>query len=137
MHGKYAVVGDFDPDTANLSVRARRLEDRQSALRGRFADLAGSYMVFYRDDDGALKVAYRGRILLIDRTSVRWTYSQGKACLRLAGDGTPDLIVEYPSSGDMSDPEDPTPFAEPDDRDLGLFIYNVANEPRRLEGIYR
>lgn len=94
-------------------------------------------MVFYRDDDGALKVAYQGRTFLIDRKSARWTYSQGKACLRLAGDGAPELVVEYPSSGDMSDPEDPTPFAEPEDGDLGLFIYNVANNPGRMERLYR
>ncbi|MFD0385599.1 hypothetical protein ACFQ2B_34635 [Streptomyces stramineus] len=46
--------------------------------------------------------------------------------------------LTYPAPDTLLDPaDDPTPFAEAEDFDLGLFAANVAGDARRRDAVYR
>ena len=133
-HEQYEVVAEFDPESGSIQAHARPNGMSPAGSDGWFATLGDICVVFYR---------YSGRLWLRvdDRTfdldgdaSVDWRVEDGMAVFAVADDDG-QVVLRY-STGALSAPmtsDDPTPFVEDEDWDLGLFIANVMFDEERSD----
>lgn len=139
---RYAEVADFDPVSGTL-IKYERADapNPEEPQRGRFAQLAGRLAVLFRPMDDSLRLMVGlGTISLDDTTEIRWSRSKSTAHLTIRHDGSVWLKVEYPLSDGFRSFEReyiPTPFAEAEDFDFGLFLANVAGDHDRQQRLYR
>jgi hypothetical protein len=131
----YGKAGFFNPETGALQEVERSEADlRETALRGHFAYIGGSVVVFYRLDDDLL-LWLSGHAWHAASPLVSWSKEGSESCLTVQGDGGTRVQIKY--QVEVRDQDDPTPFAEEEDWDFGLYVINVLNDPLRRERIYR
>lgn len=138
-HDRFDDVAEFDPATGGLEEFSRASTNGAvpTAPQGHYARLSGTLAVFYRLDASLwIGIGDEARNLDDPNIEVRWVNSHGSSTLELIDNG--DLVAEVmyqPGSGGGFG--DPTPFAESEDWDFGLFVKTVlGNEGRRMR-IYR
>lgn len=137
-HDRFENVSDFDPPTGSLQERNRALEGGSSPalVEGHYARLSGVLAVLYRLDACLwLRIGEVARNLDEVGVVVGWWHVQGDSTLELMERGAVVAEVHYrPCPGGGS--EDPTPFAESEDWDFGLFVKNVLGNEGRRSRIY-
>lgn len=136
-HDLYTSVGEFDPATGDLVELARDALDA-TPPSGHYARLAGTLVVLYRDGrDLWIRIGGTARNCADKGTSIEWGRSGTASRLALSTDGREVAAVEYVVVGEGGGPADPTPFADPEDWDFGLFVKNVLDDVGRSERIYQ
>ncbi|HEY5834424.1 hypothetical protein [Streptomyces sp.] len=130
----------FDPETGRLSAVAPGTRpDPGAPVLGHFGALAGRLVVLCRAGKtlrlrvGDTDVPVGPGFLVRHRRT-------GDVCeLSVVDEATNRSVVDvrYPAPADLAGGEfDPTPFADDEDFDLGLFVANVAGDPDRRNIIY-
>jgi hypothetical protein len=131
-HDRFDVVAEFDPGSGRIRVMPRPPGTGSSATDGWFAILSGACVVFYRWGE-QLWLRVGDRSFDLDAgASVSWRVEGGEAVLVVV-DGGGQVVLRY-TPGPLSGPplsEDPTPFIEKEDWDLGLFVANVMSDVER------
>jgi hypothetical protein len=137
-HDRYDVVAEFNPESGQIRPLPRPAELGPTGTDGWFAILAGTCVVFYRDT-GRLWLRVGDRTFDVDaNASVDWRIEEGNAVFSVADD-VGQVVVKYPS-GPLSGPslcDDPTPFVEEEDWDLGQFVTNILNDEERSDLLRR
>lgn len=129
-HDRFDVVAEFDPPSGQLRVRPRPPGLSPAGTEGWFSILGGSAVVFYRHTNH-LWLRVGERVFDLDGgASVDWCSEEGFAVLR-AHDSTSEVLIRYPAGPNLD--QDPTPFVEEEDWDLGLFVANVVLDEERSE----
>lgn len=136
-HDRYMDVGVFDPATGELAEVVRDPVRHVGFPSGHYARLAGIMVVLYRDQgDLWLRIGGTVQNLSDGRAAVSWKRSRSTARFALSVDGHELATLEYPV-GQAGGPDDPTPFAEPEHWDFGLFVKNVLDDDGRRQRIYQ
>ncbi len=137
-HDHFDDVATFDPATGRLEEfhRADRGALPPGPLHGHYSRLSGILAVFYRNDGFLwLRVGREARNLDREGCEVRWQNVDGSSSLQLFDRRGLVTSVEYrPGTWDGS--TDPTPFAESEDWDFGLFVTNVLADDARRARMY-
>ena len=126
-HHSFWGVANFDPSTGELAEYWRRSagDPPLYETRGAFLNLSGGRVVFYRHDGSLwLRISDTVRNLEDPTIGVRWNSSGEVATLELLDRGNCVALAAYPPSNDGG-ADDPTPFADLEDLDFGLFVRNV------------
>lgn len=130
---RYDVIADFDTVTGLVAPRSRPTSVAVWDTDGWYASLDGASVVFYRHG-GELKVRINSTIFHLDRSaSIAWARHSGRSILQVQ-DASSVVVLSYAAGvplGSLAD--DPTPFVEDEDWDLGLFMFNVLSDPQRAE----
>ncbi len=137
---RYSEVRHFDPATGALSAAEILPAGTPAATQGHYSRLDDTLVVLYRDGGEVFLRIGSTLIRVDDSTSVTCRHVEGRQMLEVTDSTTGDDVtrLEYTLPSPIVSPEDdPTPFAEPEDFDFGLFISNVANDPGRRSRIYR
>lgn len=139
-HDRFADVAHYEPESGRL-VELSRGEAAEQALagpvRGHYARLGGELAVFYRSGGSLWLRIGEHALVLGEGAVVRWENSGERSRLSLLADGNEVAAVEYSSPlCDADLVNDPTPFAEAEDWDFGLFIESVLTEDVRRRRIY-
>ncbi len=133
-HDRFGDVARYEPESDRF-VEFRRGEVVEEQLAGHYARLGGELAVFYRDGGVLwLRIGDQVRRVGDGGAVVRWENSEGRSRFGILDGGEEVAGVEYPSPVRGSGPvNDPTPFAETEDWDFGLFVQRVlADDARRL-----
>lgn len=137
-HEQFDVVAEFDPESGRIQPHSRPDGLSPAGTDGWFATLGDSRVVFYRQS-GRLWLRLADRTFDLDGdASVDWRVEAGMAVFAVADDDG-QVVLRY-STGARSDPvtsDDPTPFVEDEDWDLGLFIANVMFDEERSDLVRR
>ncbi|GAA0441638.1 hypothetical protein ABZ951_02835 [Streptomyces sp. NPDC046215] len=124
----------FDPAGGELGPRARvgSLPPGRTPA-GHYGELDGVPVVLYRAT-GGLRLRLGERDVAVDgHVEIRHERSSDRCRLTVGA-----TTLTYPAPDTLLDPaDDPTPFAEAEDFDLGLFAANVAGDARRRDAVYR
>ena len=107
-------------------------------LLGLYSNATGDRMLFYRWD-GALRLRFgTSPPVPLSGCTAKWEATQSTARFRLLRSDILLLDFTYALSAGFltAGPDDPTPFAEPEDFDLFLFVANVLETPERAERIF-
>lgn len=139
-HDRFADVAHFDPTTGALEEFRRGSEPGSEARmpEGHYARLEGMLVaVFYRFDSHLwLRIGDQFRDLDAGDAGIRLEHLDGgRSRLTLLDHEEPCAAAEYepvPFGG----PDDPTPLAEPEHGDFGLFVKNVLDDEGRRARIY-
>lgn len=137
-HDSFWVVADIDEPSGKLSTfRRTGPEDPPlSAARGAFLSSSGGSAVFYRHRERLwLRIGNVVRAVDHPGCEVRWRRSSVLASLDLLDRGTSVASVHY-RPGPGGEDGDPTPFAEREDWDFGLFVRNVLEDDHRRRRIF-
>ncbi|WP_030765926.1 MULTISPECIES: hypothetical protein [unclassified Streptomyces] len=130
----YGERAGFEPVTGSLVVHGRNqpAPDGEPSPTGHYGRLGDVLVVFYRfDDDLRLRIGDR-EIALGDGSEARHERLEDRCRLTIGNSS-----VEYAAPRGLIDPaEDPTPFAEPEDFDIGLFVVSVLGSPSRRTSLY-
>jgi hypothetical protein len=126
-------VREFDPRSGILTGEA----GSGAAVTGQFGTLGDVTMVLYRSGD-ALFLRAGSEVLPLDDTVSASHHRTGDLrTLEISRGGEVRARAEYTLPPPIVDPEeDPTPFAEEEDFDFGLFLATVANDPARRSRMY-
>ncbi|MFJ6480953.1 hypothetical protein ACIQK6_12640 [Streptomyces sp. NPDC091682] len=131
---RYGEWAGFEPATGSLEVHGRGEPTPPGAPdpTGHYGTLGDVPVVFYRH--GAtlhLRIGDQ-EIGLGSSPEARHERLGGRCRLTI---GSTSVVYAAPAT--LIDPaEDPTPFAEPEDFDIGLFIVNVLEDPARRDSLY-
>ena len=129
-HDRFDVVAEFDSRSGDLRVQPRPAGLPPSGTDGWFSILGGTCVVFYREL-GHLWLRVGQRTFDLDGgASVDWEGDDANARFR-ATDASGTVALTYRREPELAD--DPTPFIEDEDGDLGLFIANVMFDEERSE----
>jgi len=131
---RYDVVAEFDPTTGRVEPVPRPPGLPWNATDGWFATIEGICVVFYRLEGQLWLLAGNHRFNLDGKASVAWRRDGSTAVFTVA-DEAGQVTLRYrpgPSSGPPLS-EDPTPFVEEEDWDLGLFVTNILVDEERSE----
>jgi len=138
-HDRFLDVADFNPETGVLEEFRRPSKSGSDARmpEGHYARIDGTLVVFFRLDTSLwLRIGNECRDLDSGDAGIRLErVDGGRSRLTLLDRGEPCAVVEYepiPFGG----PEDPTPFAEPEDGDFGLFVSKVLDDKGWRARIY-
>lgn len=141
---RYAEVADFDPASGDLTTYERSdAPNPEQPLRGHYAHLSGRLAVVYRSAEGTLELAVGDdTIPLDDATEIHWRRSTDTAHLTIARRGSPWLDTRYELSEgfvlfEREQQYVPTPMAEAEHFDFGLFLAKVASDSDRRDRLYR
>lgn len=137
-HNSFWVVADFDERTGELNeFRRRSAEDPPvSAVRGEFITSRGGSAVFYRHHELLwLRIGEVVRAFDGDGCEVQWRRAFGRATLDLLDRGVSVASVQY-APGPGGEDDDPTPFADQEDWDFGLFVKNVLENEGRSRRVF-
>jgi hypothetical protein len=137
-HGRHAEVADFDPKTGALARRERTSEDDGEPIRGLYADLDGETAVFYRGDDGQLRLRVGDVVCPFgaDPGGFTWSSDRGRSAIAIQNAKGERIDVQY-DVPDWPPPSlDLTPFIEREHFDFGLFVRNVLADPARAQRLY-
>ena len=131
---RFDVVADFNPDTGRTEIMPRPQGLGVSATDGWLSLLAGVCVVFYRRS-GHLWLRVGERTFDVDRDpKVEWRREGRMSILSVSADNA-EVVLRY-QAGPRSGPpvsDDPTPFIDHEDWDLGLFVSNVIFDEERAE----
>lgn len=137
-HDRFDVVADFDPATGRLAEvnRADGPTATAGTVRGHYARLSGTLTVFYRLGNSLwLRIGSQARDLGLVGLEVGWVHVDGRSTLTLLEQGVLIAEIRYqPRTGGGA--KDPTPFAESEDWDFGLFVKSVLGDEGRRARIY-
>lgn len=137
---RFDEVSYFDPATGALTPAGPSSDSAAHAVQGHYGSLGGRPVLLYRDS-GNLLLRVEGLVVPIDGTaSISHSRTDNGSVLLVADNRTGETVdrLEYALPDPVVAPEeDPTPFADPEDFDFGLFISNVANDAERRSIIYR
>ncbi|MEU4115411.1 hypothetical protein AB0F71_13055 [Kitasatospora sp. NPDC028055] len=125
-------VADFDPATGLLGPG--RTADPGQRVHGHYGQLARVGVVFYRATDG-LRIRVGEHDTRLDAATAVRHRIVGPQCVLTVG-----RVAElrYPVPPEWSGPaDDPTPFVDAEDFDLGLFIADVLADRARAARVYR
>ena len=134
-HEHHDIIAEFDAASGRLAIAPRPEGLRPSNTVGWFAILNGVSVVFY-SQAGRLWLRLGDKLFDLDaNSSVHWERVSDSTARFEVTDGRSSFVVRYPSvfprSGIAVD-DDPTPFTDDEDWDIGLFIANIlGNEERR------
>jgi hypothetical protein len=143
---RFGETAGFDPDTGVLDTPvAGGSASAATSVHGHYGTLGETSVVFYRDSEGrgseGLLLRAGETVVPVDDTvSVTHEQHDGHRTLRVTDRASGDvaLRLDYTVPEPIVAPEDdPTPFAEAEDFDFGLFIANVASDPRRRSLVYQ
>jgi hypothetical protein len=127
-HDRFDVVAEFHPSSGRLEVQPRPPGLSPSQTHGWFSILAGVTVVFYRRANH-LWLRVGERVFDLDGgASVDWRTEDGVAVFR-AEDASGEVVVRYRAGPNLD--QDPTPFVEDEDFDLGLYVANVLLDEER------
>jgi hypothetical protein len=133
-HDRFDVVAEFNPSSGQLRVQSRPPGLSPAGTEGWFSILAGITVVFYRQTNH-LWLRVGERVFDLDGgASVSWSSAGGVAVFR-AEDSSGEVVVRYRAGPNLA--EDPTPFVEDEDWDLGLYVANVVSDEERSELVRR
>lgn len=137
-HDRYDDVAEFDPATGRLEESGRASSSAAGPIdpQGHYSWLSGTLAVIYRLGGSLwIRIGDESRNLDDAGIEVRWEHSCGRSTLDLIDNGTLVAEVRYqPVSG--VGPADPTPFAESEDWDFGLYVKTVLDNDERRRRIY-
>ena len=136
----FGEVRHLDPATGMLTPAAISSTGGPPAVHGHYGRLGDTLVLLYRmGADLYLRIGET--VVLVDKTtSITYRRVKDHWELEVTDESTGDVTarVEYSLPEPIVAPEeDPTPFAEPEDFDFGLFISNVVNNAERMSLIYR
>ncbi|REK18837.1 MAG: hypothetical protein DWQ37_03250 [Planctomycetota bacterium] len=132
----YDQVAEYDPATDQFA-QSTRLDAESRRIGGFFDRLNGALLLFYRDGD-SLYLSIDGDRFRFDECSVEWGGVANSRTLRfLPTDGVARQLSYQVEELDPPLSEDPTPFAEHEDFDFGLFLRNVARDPKRQKRLFQ
>lgn len=140
-HDEFGLVGDFDSATGKLVLISRDSAGAllEQPLRGHFAELGEQVAILYRHDNGRIKFRLGDfQIEPGESESVQWNPMGSMAEIKLVSAGQILASAKY-QRGPDSYPgieDDPTPFAEAEDWDFGLFVRNILSDSVRSATIY-
>lgn len=142
-HNRYDDVGDFDHECGTLTQFSRCAPNKHRDLlnehvRGHFAWLDGKLSVFYRNA-GALWLSIDGQEVNVELPDieVRCERADDHSRLVVLKRGVELAAAEYLQDPNSAFTEDLTPFVEPEDRDFGVFVLTVLDDPGRRRRIYQ
>jgi hypothetical protein len=136
---RYGEVRDFDVVTGVLGP-ATTSGVNTRATHGHYCRLGDTSLVFYRSGETLLLRIGETVVPVDNNSSITYNRVKDRRVLEVTVKATSAIAarVEYALPKPVVAPEvDPTPFAEPEDFDFGLFISNVASDPQRWSRIYR
>ncbi len=137
-HERFDVIAEFDPESGRVQPLPRPDGLSPGGTDGWFAILGGVCVVFYRQA-ARLRLQIGGRTFDLDGdASVDWRVEDRTAVFTVT-DESGQVMLRY-TSGPSSGPwvsDDPTPFVEEEDWDLGLFISNVIFDEERSDLVRR
>lgn len=135
-HERYVDVADFDPCTGRLQETNRDAAANGQPISGHYARLAETLAVLYRHEGALwLRLGAVSQCLDEEGVAVRWSAHLGFSRLSVSKGDHVRAEVEYANMLHESE-GDPTPFAESEDWDFGLFVHNVLTSPERRRRIY-
>lgn len=128
-------IAQFDPVNGSLERGPRLKSPGAHAADGWFSDLGHVSVLLYREDGGLWLGVGEERFDLTGDSGivVRWQRGASTALLSITR-GEEQCVVRYPV-GPVVSADDPTPFAEDEDFDFGLFVANVLSDAERLERV--
>jgi hypothetical protein len=133
-HDRIDIIAEFDPETGRTDILPRPQGLPVTGTDGWFSLLGGLCVVFYRQG-GRLWLRAGERIIDLDRDpTIEW-HREGDISSLTIGDQRGEIVLRY-RTGPRSGPalqEDPTPFVDEEDWDLGLFLSNVMFDAERIE----
>ena len=135
----FGEVRRLDPATGALTPT--EASDRRSSdtVHGHYGLLGDTLVLLYRSGPSLL-LHIGGTVVAVDgSTSIGHERVGDRGVLEVAETATGAVAahLDYALPEPVVAPEDdPTPFAEAEDFDFGLFIANVANDARRRTSIY-
>lgn len=140
-HDRFDDVAHYEPESGRFVEFSRGAAAEQQVagpVGGHYSRLGGELAVFYRDAGVLwLRIGDRIRRLGDGGAAVRWENSDGRSRFSILDEGREVVAVEYSSPVRGSDlVNDPTPFAEAEDWDFGLFVQRVLAEDARRRRIY-
>jgi hypothetical protein len=137
---RFGEVRHLDSTTGALTPAATSRVGTATTVHGHYGWLGDTLVLFYRNRE-ALLLRIGASIAPIDNTtSITYNRVKDRRVLEVIDKATGAIAarLEYTLPKPVVAPEDdPTPFAEPEDFDFGLFISNIANDPQRRSRIYR
>lgn len=137
-HDRFDHLAEFDPTTGRVQEFGRATSSPGISVQtmGHYARLSGTIAVLYRLDKSLwLRIGDEARALDRKGIEVRWAHVRGRSTLELLDTGELVASVRY-RPGPGGGPGDPTPFAESEDWDFGLFVQNVLGDESRRARIY-
>ncbi len=138
---RFGEVRRLDPATGALTpATTTSSTGTPSTVYGHYGVLGDSLVLFHRRGD-ALLLGIGTTLVPVDNTiSISYNRVKNSRVLEVTDSATHTIAcrLEYDLPEPIVAPEDdPTPFADPEDFDFGLFISNVANDAQRRSLIYR
>jgi hypothetical protein len=136
---RFGEIRQFDPVTGALTP-VSRLAGSPVPTYGHYGLLGEKSVVFYRSGASLLLRIEGSTTPLDDTHRVSFQQNGDRRLLRVTDRSTGSIVasLEYTLPDPVVAPEDdPTPFAEAEDFDFGLFVANVANDRGRRDRIYR
>ena len=131
---RFDTVAEFDPRTGAIRPRLRPAGMELSGTDGWFEMLGDSCVVFYRED-GRLWLRVDDWLVDLDgAATVDWR-REGDVAVFTVADPAGEVVLRYPYRPPI--PDDPTPFVEVEDWDLGLFVANVMGDEERSDLVRR
>ncbi|WP_404955687.1 hypothetical protein [Streptomyces sp. 147326] len=131
---RYGEWAGFEPATGSLDVHrgygpAPQCAPSPTGHYGRLGDLL---VVFYRYEAALYLRIGDHHIEVGSSPEARHERFEGHCRLTIGS-----TSIEYPAPPVLIDPaQDPTPFAEPEDFDIGLFVADVLRSPARRTALY-
>ncbi|MCP4306108.1 MAG: hypothetical protein GY788_14760 [bacterium] len=143
-HERYAEVADFDPESGDLTIHERSsAPNLDEPVRGRYADLLDTLVVVFRSTEGELRLKVGATTIpMDDATTVLWTRrAEDTVLLAIRRPGSVSMDLHYGISDglllfEQEQSHVPTPMAEAENFDFGLFLANLARDPERRNRIY-
>jgi hypothetical protein len=111
-----------------------------TGVHGHYGLLGDTVVVLYRDGEDLLLRIGGTLVPVDDSVSIGYDRVGNRRLLEVTDNATGAVAARlaYTLPEPIVAPEDdPTPFAEAEDFDFGLFIANVANDAERRSAIYR
>ncbi|MCX5303231.1 hypothetical protein OG304_07165 [Streptomyces sp. NBC_00160] len=130
----YGEWARFEPATGSLVIHGRHQPAPQGepTPSGHYGRLGDVLAVFYRyEEDLRLRIGDQ-EIELGSSPEAQHERLEDRCRLTIGR-----TSVDYTAPAVLIDPsEDPTPFAEPEDFDFGLFVVSVLRSPSRRTALY-
>ena len=132
---RFAEAAIFEPGSGVLEIFDEPTVDLGAPrIEGHYARLGGRVLVFYRDRAGELRLWCDGHSVAADETTVRWRHEDPRSLFTVGDEAATVVDVSYRV---RLEEDDPAPFVDTEDADVGLFVWNVVSDPGRRGRIYR